>query len=467
MKAKIFLFLLLCLILRVEVSAQSAIYACGHIRRQRDVAIDNLRNSGYTTVILFNVTVEPDGTLTTDYNWSMQAPAEAGGIICKDGKYVFDEYQPYYKEDVKMIVSPPTSVERLEICIGGWTNGSYGNIKKLIEKEGTGTESILYRNFKALKEALPDVEAVNNDQEQDYDVNTAIEFHKMMFELGYKTTIAPYTRQAYWKQMVEELNSEKDICDRIYLQMYGGGSSNQPSKWQVFGDIPMYIGFDCEVSSNMNTMNSTFNKWKDTPNVEGGFLWNYNNEDRNHNQWASAINRIFRSPEIETPAVTLFEKSNFGGYAVQLGEGIYTAPELAVRGMASKDISSFVLGEGYKITLFKQPDLTGDFLTWDKSAETLPAPWDNQASSVIIEADPNGIYSPDLEELKITGDSDGLIIRGLRLEDSVTIFSLSGNKVFEEKGIEGSVLRIANKNLTTGIYIIKIADKSYKFLNNR
>ena len=64
-----------------DLCAQSAIYACGHIRRTRTQAIEKLCYSGYTTAILFNVNVEDDGSLTTDFNWSTQQAAEAGGII--------------------------------------------------------------------------------------------------------------------------------------------------------------------------------------------------------------------------------------------------------------------------------------------------------------------------------------------------------------------------------------------------
>src|SRR3712207_2742826 len=79
-----------------DIYAQSGIYACGHIRRTRTAAFDKLRNSGYTNVILFNVDVQADGTLTTDYDWNNRQAAEAGGIICQNGKYVFDKYQPNY-----------------------------------------------------------------------------------------------------------------------------------------------------------------------------------------------------------------------------------------------------------------------------------------------------------------------------------------------------------------------------------
>lgn len=117
---KTFVVLSLLMAGAADLYAQSAIYACGHIRRTRETAITNLKNSGYTTAILFNVNVENDGSLTTDFSWDTQTAAEAGGIICQNGEYVFDKYQPYYIDDVKSLVTQPTSINRLEICIGGW-----------------------------------------------------------------------------------------------------------------------------------------------------------------------------------------------------------------------------------------------------------------------------------------------------------------------------------------------------------
>lgn len=452
-----------CLLLLVceEAAAQSAIYACGHIRRHREVAIDNLRNSGYTTVILFNVTVEPDGTLTTDYNWSTQTPAEAGGIICKDGEYVFDEYQPFYKDDVRMIMTAPTSVQRLEICIGGWTNGSYGNIKKLVESQGTDKESILYRNFKALKEALPLVEAVNNDQEQDYDVESAIAFHKMMYSLGYKTTIAPYTRKAYWQQMVEELNGENEICDRVYLQMYGGGASNTPSNWQVFGDVPMYVGFDCEANSNRTAMTNSFNRWAETENIEGGFLWNYNSEDRNHNQWAANINRIFNHNTIENPAAIVYENSNFKGYSVELAEGTYNQSQLAVMGIAARDISSFKLYDGYKITLFTSPEPDSNSQEWTESVERLDSEWNNKACSLKIESSEAKVTSISNENTEISYDGKVITLKGISREDAIRIYDIYGRLIFEDKQPYEPYYISADK-FSEGIYIVKAAGKTLK-----
>ena len=162
------LFLILALGLMQDITAQveehdvSSIYIGGHIRRARPATIKNLRASGFTTAILFNVHVDTDGTLMTD-----------GETICKNGEYVFANTQPHYVSDIKELLEAPTSIRRIEICIGGWGNDSYDHIRDLINANGTGEGTMLYKNFKALKEAIPEIEAVNNDQEQCYDLETA------------------------------------------------------------------------------------------------------------------------------------------------------------------------------------------------------------------------------------------------------------------------------------------------------
>ena len=87
------LFLLTCSDLLAQ--AGSGVYVGGHIRRERPATVEKLKKSGFTYVILFNVNVEEDGTLTTD-----------GETICKDGQYVFASEQPYYQEGQKKIYIP-------------------------------------------------------------------------------------------------------------------------------------------------------------------------------------------------------------------------------------------------------------------------------------------------------------------------------------------------------------------------
>lgn len=381
---KLLLSFLLGAIAVADVSAQSAIYACGHIRRSRTTAITKLRNSGYTTAIIFNINVEVDGSLTTDFSWDSQTAAEAGGIICRDGKYTFGTYQPNYPDDVRRLLMSPSTISRLEFCIGGWGNGSYGNIRKLIERDGTGENTILYRNFAALKEAIPQVAVINNDQEQDYDVASAVAFHKMLNKIGYKTTIAPYMNLNYWRDLVSQLNANEKICEIVYLQTYGGGANNNPKDWDVFGDIPMYVGFDNESNWNRSSMESQFQSWKANSKACGGFVWNYNNENHNLNEWAAAINRIFPTVVADEPVATFYEDIDYGGYAVALPEGEFRQTDLALYGIKSGDVTSFKVNEGYSVELYSGSSFRGAIGEWTESVPWIGATANDRTNSIII-----------------------------------------------------------------------------------
>ena len=450
-----------------DLYAQSAIYACGHIRRNRTAAIANLRTSGYTTAILFNVNVEKDGTLTTDFNWSTQEAAEAGGIICQNGKYVFDKYQPNYVSDIKSLLKQPTSINRIEICIGGWGNGSYGNIKNLVNSIGTDEESVLYQNFKALKEVLPEIVAVNNDQEQDYDLSAAVKFRTMLAKIGYKTTVAPYTNKLFWKELVARLNTTPGTCDIVYLQTYGGGQYNNPSDWKIFGDIPMYIGFDCEANGNLSDMQNRFRNWRDNDDVQGGFLWNYNSEARNHNEWATAINRIFEVRTTDSPVATFYQDVNYGGYAVQLPVGDFSQSEMALYGIKAKDITSMQITEGYKVTLFQGRNFNGSSKTWTESVGWIGDTWNDKACSIKIEsAETNGI-APDAavndNELTVVAvpSGDKFLVSGTD-GYNVVVYNVTGGKIAEAAPLSDGTAIVDMDNCSKGVYMVKSGKRSVK-----
>ena len=244
-----------------QLPTGSGVYVGGHIRRERPNTIKTLRESGFTYVILFNVDVQADGTLKTD-----------GETICENGKYVFYKTQPYYVDDVRLLKTQPTSINRIEICIGGWGNGSYGNICNLINANGTDSNTMLYKNFKALLEAVPGIDAVNNDQEQDYDVSSAVKFHTMMYDLGLKTTIAPYTYKSYWQSFVNQLNAARPgACDRVLIQCYDGGAGNNPSDWKL-GGLEVHAG-RTNYQTDMETSIAQMQSWHDNNGVTGGFVW--------------------------------------------------------------------------------------------------------------------------------------------------------------------------------------------------
>ena len=441
MKLKLILLAVLFGLFIPELYAESAIYACGHIRRQREIAFPQLKLSGYTTVILFNLDVAPDGSLTTDFNWSTQKPDESGGIVCQNGQYVFGEYQPHYIDDVKSLLQAPTSISRIEMCIGGWGNGSYGNITKIVKAQGTGENSILYRNFKALKEAIPEIIAINNDQEQDYNVNEVAEFHIMLAKLGYLTTIAPYTDKSFWQSVVGKINQAvPNSVDRVYLQTYDGGSSNNPEDWKVFGDIPMFVGYNCEASDNLAEMEKLMQRWKVSSDVSGGFLWNYNNESRNLNEWATAINRIF--PSISVPedqiAAVLYQKQDMGGYSISLPVGKFNQAELAVYGAAAADLLSVKLMPDYKITLFTGQDLDGFSEVFSSTTDYFGNEWLSLGvCSVAVEP----VEEAGIEEIS-------------EANSKIEIFNMQGLRI-QTQDIE---------SLPSGTYIIKSLNKTKKIM---
>ena len=364
--------------------AGSGVYVGGHIRRERPKTVTKLKESGFTYVILFDVSVETDGTLTTD-----------GETICKNGQYVFANEQPYYIEDVKALKTWPTSIERIEICIGGWGNESYNRIRTLIEKEDTGQNSILYRNFKALKEAIPEIDAVNNDDEHCYHAETAVKFHTMMYDLGYKTTVAPYTNKSFWEELVNGLNRNRSgACDRVLIQCYDGGANNSPSNWKL-GGLPLHAG-RTNYQTDMATSVSQMQTWRDNNGVVGGFVWVYNDETWNLNQWAAAMNRVFPTKQVEEAAITCYTGSTFSGNAIELPVGRFSKGELAVYGLADKTIQSMKIKPGYKVTAYYSTDLSGSTKTeWNGGQELERlGTWSRRISSLEIEmAETDGIGS--------------------------------------------------------------------------
>ena len=375
----------------------SGIYAGGHIRRGRPGTITKLRNSGFTYLILFNVHVDPDGTLKTD-----------GETICKNGEYVFAQTQPYYQEDIRNLKTEPTSITRIEICIGGWGNNSYGNIRNLVNSQGTGRNSILYKNFKALKEAVPEIDAVNNDTEQDYDAESATKFHIMMYDLGYKTTFAPYTYKSYWTSLNDKIRAQRpNAVDRAMIQCYDGGAGNlnQVGTWNFTGVSERHPGLldystDWSVERNL----AQFQAWKDQGVATGGFVWLFNDgydETWDMNGWASGLNRIFGAitvPEEEV-AIRCYSEKNYGGYCVSLPEGKFTVGDLAVYGLRANDMASLeIVDDFYQVKLYTRTDCTGTNLRKKASAKMFSDNYSDKICSIVVEPNPTGISSIDEDE---------------------------------------------------------------------
>ncbi len=216
-------------------------------------SVGNLKGSGWNGLILFATTVQANGDITY-----------GGSTLVTNGQYVGDGG---FGGNVAALKSAPTSVYRFEICVGGANDASFTNIQNLVNSQGTGSGSILYRNFQALKNAAPGINAINFDDEQTYDVGSATSFGQILNTLGYKVSLAPYTNQGYWTQLKHNLGSG---CDLVYLQCYQGGAGNDPGNWNnAFGN-----GFHVMPGIESNNHSSTpFFNWAVGNGATGGFYW--------------------------------------------------------------------------------------------------------------------------------------------------------------------------------------------------
>ena len=271
------------------IAQPSAIYAGGPVYYGRDYSIDELRNSGFETVIVWTIHIEANG----DLGFNGEFP------LVRNGGYVGNESYPDFPGDVARLKAAPTSVRRVEFGLSAAGSGTFEAVRTFYEREGFGPGTTLYRNFAALREAIPGIDALNNDDESTYHAPSAVAFTKMLAELGFRNAIVPYTNSGFWRTLVSEVNAAyPGNIDRNYLQCYAGGAFNNPcsSTWD-FG-IPMYPGlWGGNGRQSPADVENRMNAWQDECDITGGFMWIYDDFDNSPAvaDYAGAINRALAS----------------------------------------------------------------------------------------------------------------------------------------------------------------------------
>jgi Concanavalin A-like lectin/glucanases superfamily/Secretion system C-terminal sorting domain len=273
-------------IINIPVQAQSGIYVGGPSYYDTDFSIDELKNSGFTTAIVWTIHINDVGNL--NFNGEF--------LICQDGKYVGDQKYKEFPKNMALLKTAPTSINRLEIGLSGWGSSTFDNIKNLIATEGTGENSVLYRNFKALKEMIPAFDAVNFDDESTYDEPSSTQFAIMLADIGFKVTLVPYTAHTYWSDLAKNTNTQRPgTVDLVYLQCYAGGSGNSPCTWEgYFEGIPVYPGL-WGTNDNSSTIRSNMESYKNDCSSSGGFIWLYDDFKNTDavEELATAVNTAF------------------------------------------------------------------------------------------------------------------------------------------------------------------------------
>jgi hypothetical protein len=166
--ATILLFLLLALALLGEVaSAQTGftgIFGGGPFYKNPANNIIEIENSGFTEAIVWSVEVSSTG----DLNFNGEFP------LTSNGSYIGDQTHSDFAAN--MATLKQGTVKRVTFSIGSSNFGDWQDITALVNSQGTGPTSILYKDFQALKAAIPALDAIDFDDENSFNTPTTIAF---------------------------------------------------------------------------------------------------------------------------------------------------------------------------------------------------------------------------------------------------------------------------------------------------
>jgi hypothetical protein len=247
------------------------IFTGGPIYKNQSASLTELSQSGFDEVIVWSVEVAANG----DLNLNGEFP------IVSNGSYIGDQTHAGFPNTLASLKA--AGVKRITFSIGSSNIGDFQHIKSLVNDTGAnggvGTSGILYRNFQALKAAIPSIDAIDLDDENSYDTASTVSFSVMLGKLGYHVMPDAYTNASYWTGVVSQVNAQRaGTIDGVHLQAYSGGSGNNPCSGWNFGGVPVYPGVaDTTVSGGLSVP-STQTKiagWEGQCGITGAFLWLY------------------------------------------------------------------------------------------------------------------------------------------------------------------------------------------------
>jgi hypothetical protein len=233
-----------------------------HIKKN----IEELSDSGFNEVMIWSLEVGATGDLNLD----------GGFPLTSNGTYIGNQTYPDFPGDMVKI-KKSGKVTRFTLTIGSSNYGDFQNIKALIDSQGTGRNSILYKDFATMKAAWP-LDAVDFDDENSYDSESTIKFALMLGKLGYHVTMNPYTNNSYWISVVSQINGQRPgTVDGIHLQTYAGGEGNTPCSGWDFGNVPVYPGVSDQSSAppykTPVEAKAALQAWRNQCGISGGWLW--------------------------------------------------------------------------------------------------------------------------------------------------------------------------------------------------
>lgn len=240
------------------------LYGGGGFYLHGDECVAELKQSGFKWLCVWTIHVMPDGILTLNGELD----------LVRDGKYIGNDTFPDFPDRMKKLKAAPSSIEWIEFGLSAWGSTTFDTVRDLVKKEGTAPGSTLYENFKALREAIPEIDAISFDDEKTYHTSSTTEFAVMLADLGFKVSICPYRQVDHWRKVIQDTNLARPgtITD-VHLQCYAGGSANSPCKWDEYfpPEINVMPGLE-----DGDGVGKKVAKWNEQCSIKGAWIWLYN-----------------------------------------------------------------------------------------------------------------------------------------------------------------------------------------------
>jgi hypothetical protein len=226
--------------------------------------IYEIEHSGFSEAIVWSVEVSTTG----DLNFNGEFPLTSKGV------YIGSQTYPNFPADMARLKEAGL-VKRVTFSIGSSNYGDWEDITALVKKQGVGPKSILYKDFVALKKAIPALDAIDFDDENSFNLPTTVEFGVMLGKLGYHVLPDAFDNASYWQSVVSEINKQlPGTADGVHLQAYAGGAGNDPCSGWDFGKVPVFPGL-WDKDYTPSQVESIIRGWHNECGIIGGFMWIY------------------------------------------------------------------------------------------------------------------------------------------------------------------------------------------------
>ena len=317
----------------------TGIFGGGPFYKNAAKNITELENSGFTEAIVWSVEVNSVG----DLNFNGEFPLTSNGV------YVGAQTHSDFASNMALLKQG--KVKRVTFSVGSSNVGDWQDITALVKAQGTGPNSILYKDFQALKAAIPALDAIDFDDENSFDSPTTISFGVMLGQLGYHVVPDPFDNSSYWTNVVSQINSQlPGTVDGVHLQAYAGGAGNNPCSGWNFGSVPVWPGL-WDLNDSPSQVQSIMSNWHSQCGITGGFMWLYDDFVGNGlaAQYASAINTAVGGSgfTLSGPSNVFLNQSSTATAAITITDvgGFQASVKLHVSGLP-KGVLATVTGQG-------------------------------------------------------------------------------------------------------------------------